>query len=72
MEGRARAAKRESDAMLSQAWHTEAFARQKTLKPLDKLLAAKPKKRRQTPDEMWAILQQYHAGGAPMSIREIN
>lgn len=58
--------------MLSQAWHTEAFARQKRLKPLDKLLSAKPKRTRQTPDEMFAVLQQYMTGGAPLSLREIN
>jgi hypothetical protein len=72
MEGRARAAKREAEAMLSQAWHTEAFARQKHLKPLDKILAKRKPRRVQSPEEMLAILMQCQAGGAPLTIREIN
>lgn len=70
MEGRSRAAKRESDAMLSQAWHTEAFARQKKLKPLRELLGIKPKA--QTPDEMLAVFQQFASRGVPMNIKKLH
>jgi hypothetical protein len=70
MDGRHRAAKRESDAMLSQAWHTEAFARSKKLKPLHQLLAAKPKA--QTPADMLDALRQLQARGVPMNFKQIN
>lgn len=70
MEGCSRAAKRRGELALSQAWHTEAFARQKTLKSLDKLLGLKPKA--QTPDEMFAILQGIAMRGAPMNIKTVH
>jgi hypothetical protein len=70
MEGRARAAKRASDAMLSQAWHTEAFARQKRLKPLRELLGVKPKA--QTTDEMLAVFRAIAGRGVPMNFKHIN
>jgi hypothetical protein len=70
MEGRARAAKRESDASLSLAWHIEAFARQKKLKPLRELLGIKPKA--QTPDEMLAVFQAIAGKGVPMNFRQVN
>lgn len=70
MEGCSRAAKRRSDAMLSQAWHTEAFARQKQLKPLDQLLRSPAKA--QTPDEMLAQLHGFAMRGAPMNFKQVN
>jgi hypothetical protein len=73
MEGSARAAKRRHDLAIVQAWHGEAFARAKLLKGLAHYLGTKPKPTRaQTPDEMFAALQMMHAGGAPLSIRQIN
>jgi hypothetical protein len=72
MEGAARRQKREFDLAIIQAWHTEAFARAKRLKKLSEYLADKPKRRAQTPDEMFAALQQLKAAGAPMNIRQIN
>jgi hypothetical protein len=70
MEGCSLAAKRTSDAMLSQAWHIEAFARQKRLKPLRELLGIKPKA--QTPDEMLAVFQAFASRGVPMNFKQIN
>jgi hypothetical protein len=70
MEGRSRRAKRQSDGMLSQAWHTEAFARQKRLKPLKELLGIKTKA--QTPDEMLAVFQTIAGRGVPMNFKQIN
>ena len=70
MEGRARAAKREADASLSLAWHIEAFARQKRLKPLRELLGIKPKP--QSPDEMLAVFRQIAGKGVPMNFKQIN
>ena len=70
MEGVSRRAKRESDASLSQAWHIEAFARQKKLKPLRELLGIKPK--RQTPDEMLAVLRSFAGRGVPMNFKQVN
>ena len=70
MEGCSRAAKRKSDAMLSQAWHTEAFARTKRLKPLNQLLGIKP--RQQTPDEMLAAFKAIASRGVPMNFKQIN
>jgi hypothetical protein len=70
MDGCARAAKRQSDAMLSQAWHTEAFARQKRLKPLREILGIKTKA--QSPDEMLAVLRAIHGRGVPMNFKQVN
>lgn len=70
MEGCALAAKRKSDAMLSHAWHVEAFARQKRLKPLREILGIKSKP--QTPDEMLSVFQAIQARGAPMNIKKLH
>jgi hypothetical protein len=72
MDGAARRQKREFELVVSGAWHAEAFARTKSLKPLPDYLKAKPKPRIQTPDEMFANLQMMAAGGAPLNIRTIN
>jgi hypothetical protein len=70
MEGAARRAKRKSDATIALAWHIEAFARQKTLKPLRELLDVKPKA--QTPDEMLAAMLTMQARGTPMNIKKLH
>lgn len=70
MEGVSRRAKRESDAKLSLAWHIEAFARQKRLKPLNQLLGIKPKA--QSTDEMLAVFQAFVARGVPMNIKKLH
>jgi hypothetical protein len=72
MEGAARRQKREFELAIIGAWHTEAFARAKRLKNLSEYLADKPTRKAQTPDEMFAALQQLKAAGAPMNIRQIN
>ena len=41
--------------MISLAWHTEAFARQKRLQPLDKIL--KEPMKEQTPEEQEKVLR---------------
>lgn len=68
MEGRARAAQTRYDQALSQAWHTEAFAREKRLKPLGKYLSASKPKNPQDSAEMLAALRELQARGAPMTI----
>ena len=59
---------------MSQAWHTEAFARMKGKDfkgALDRII--KPRRpRKQSPEEMLAILLQCQAGGAPIKITDIN
>ena len=70
MDGCSRAAKRKSDAMLVHAWHVEAFARQKRLKPLNELLGIKP--RAQTTDEMLAVFRAIAGRGVPMNFKKIN
>jgi hypothetical protein len=70
MDACSRRAKRESDAMLTQAWHTEVFARSKKLKPLHQLLGTKPKA--QTPADMLDALRQFQARGVPMNFKQIN
>jgi hypothetical protein len=70
MDGRARAAKREADAAISLAWHIEAFARQKRLKPLREMLGIKPKA--QTPDEMLAVFKAIAGKGVPMNFKQLN
>jgi hypothetical protein len=72
MDGAARRQKREFDLMVSGAWHAEAFARTKQLKQLSDYTGTKPVRKAQTPDEMLAALQMMKAGGAPLSIRELN
>ena len=70
MDGCARAAKRKSDAMLSHAWHVEAFARTKRLKPLRELLGYKAKP--QSTDEMLAVFQAFVSRGVPMNIKKLH
>lgn len=70
MEGCSRAAKRKSDAMISHAWHVEAFARQKKLKPLREMLGVKAKP--QTTDEMLAELRGFQSRGVPMNIKRLH
>ncbi len=70
MDGRARAAKRKIEASLSQAWHTEAFARTKKLPRLHDLFGEKPKA--QTPTEILEAFRTFQRHGAPMKITRIN
>lgn len=71
MEGRARAAQHRYEMVLSQAWHTEAFARQKKLKPLEKYLTAAEPQKSQTPAEMLATLRELKERGAPMTFTRV-
>lgn len=66
MEGHVRAATRAYDLAIAQAWHAEAFARQKRLKPLAKYLSVQP--RAQSASEMLGALREMQARGAPMTI----
>jgi hypothetical protein len=76
MEGAARAANRKADANTVLAYQCLQFyglAMNGKLKGLSEYLIEKPKRKRaQTPDEMFAALQMFKAGGAPMNIRQIN
>lgn len=70
MEGAGLAAERAADRALFQAWHAEAFAREKRLKPLARYLSSgKPQK--QGPAEMLATLREYKARGAAMEIKRV-
>ncbi len=71
MEGRSLAAVRRYEASLAQAWHTEAFAREKRLKPLAKYLSSNKAKPAQGPTEMLATLREIQSRGAPMTIRKV-
>lgn len=73
MEGRARAAEREFERRLSQAWHTEAFAREKRLKPLKKYLehdAPKDDPSRGAAN-LISTLREMQAKGMPISFRRV-
>lgn len=70
MEGRARAAVRRYEGDIALAWHTEAFAREKRLKPLAKYLSATKGKPAQGPAEMLATLRELKARGVAMKIRK--
>lgn len=76
MEGAARAANRRSDANTVLAYQALSFyglSIKGKLKGLNDYLIEKPKPPRpQTPDEMFAVLQMAIAGGAPMTVRELN
>jgi len=71
MEGRALAAKSRYDLALFAAWHGEAFAREKRLKPLGKYMASGQPKRQQGASEMLAAMRELNARGAPMTIRKV-
>jgi hypothetical protein len=71
LEGRNHAAKRQHDMLIGQAWHTEAFAREKRLKPLAKYLSASQPRSAQGSAEMLATLREIQARGAVMNIRKV-
>lgn len=70
MEGAALAAERRADLALFQAWHGEAFAREKRLKSLSKYTVRKPQK--QGPEELLAAMREFQARGAKMTIRRVS
>lgn len=73
MEGRARAAKREAEQRLIQAYNGEAFAREKRLKPASHYLASlKPRGQRMHPAEQLTVFQELKDRGAPLTIRKVN
>jgi hypothetical protein len=71
IEGRARAARQRREDDIALAWHVEAFARQKTLDPLGKILGAmrRPERKQQTTEEMVEAFRGM--AGDKMSIRFI-
>lgn len=77
-DGKGKAARRRVEDAVVSSWliaARTAEAMSGKLKPLDRILAkvSFPRKRRkQTPEEMLAILMQCQAGGAPISIGEMN
>lgn len=73
MEGRARAATREFEGRLSQAWHTEAFAREKKLRPLGKYLnTAEKQDTSRGAGALLATLREMKERGVPMTIRRLD
>jgi hypothetical protein len=76
MEGASRAAARRADDDTRLAYRALTFyglAMKGKLKEVSHYLIEKPAPpKRQSPDQMFAILQQYAAGGAPINIRELN
>jgi hypothetical protein len=75
MEGAARAANRRSDRDTLLAYRALQFyglAMKGKLKAVGHYMIEKPKVKKQTAEQMLAILQQYADGGAPLTIREIN
>ena len=71
MEGRFHAARQAADLAISQAWHAEAFARQKRLKPLGEYLSKSGGPQGQSGAEMVATLHELRVRGAPMNIRRV-
>lgn len=61
MEGRLRARRRRWEELVAQAWHTEAFARRKSLPSLSKVLSGEEKQaaKAQTPTEMVAAMRAW-------------
>jgi hypothetical protein len=75
MKGVARAAARRTDENTIQVYQALSFyclAQKGKLKAVKHYLIDKPKKRKMSPEEMFGILQQFQAGGAPLNIREVN
>lgn len=71
MKARAKAEKKAFDLAITQAWHIEAFARQKQLNKLSSYIGSSEPRRPQTPEEMLAILQSFPANTG-MKIELIN
>lgn len=72
LEGRSRAAKRDFERSISQAWHTEVFAREKRLKPLAKYLTDSAKKDvSRGAGALLATLREMKERGVPMTIRRV-
>ena len=69
MEGRARATQRRVDETILGAWHSEAFAREKSLKPLSKYLASREPKKAQGAEELLRAFKDMSERGAPIAIR---
>lgn len=73
MEGRARAATRDLEARISQAWHTEAFAREKKLKAFKTYIGQmqkKPSKARGGNALLGSMLEM-KAKGVPIQIKRV-
>lgn len=71
MEGAGRAADRRVDLALFQAWHGEAFAREKRLKSLSKYRAQTGPQKGQSPAQLLGALREFKARGAKMEIRRV-
>lgn len=57
--------------MIANAWYSAAFARTKKLPDLETVLTPPDQLADQTPDDMFALLQQLQAAGAHMTIEEV-
>ena len=64
VDGASRRRKADANALLSAAWHTEAFARSKRLPRLKDILkdGGEREARRQTPEQIEAVMRSWMAG----------
>lgn len=69
MEGAARAAKQQFEMFVSGAWHGEAFARTKRLKPLSDYLTEHVDQR---PPDLLSAFREMKARGVSVDIKKLN
>lgn len=75
MEGAARAATRKADSDTRLAYRALQFyglAMKGRLKSVEHYLLDKPRRQRQTTDQMLTALREFAAMGTPMTIRQVN
>ena len=75
MEGRARAALKRDELLISGAWHSGAFggaAQAGKLKPLKHYISSFKPRETQKPSEMLAVLRELNASGAGMTFRRVS
>lgn len=71
MKGRAAAAENRFRDGISQAWHTEAFAREKRLRPLSKYLKQADGAADRGGAALLGMLRSMKRQGVPMTIRKL-
>jgi hypothetical protein len=71
MKGRAKAAQDRFRDGISQAWHTEAFAREKRLRPLSKYLMQTEGGSDRGGAALLGMLRSMKRQGAPITIRKL-
>jgi hypothetical protein len=71
MEGAAEAEGKAYDRLLAQAWHTEAFAREKKLKKLSSYVGKKADAKRSIAADAMAFFHRMKATGVPVEISRV-